>query len=328
MKSMCPLIDYQSLQENKNILEEDMKGIQYITLLSSIVMFCGCNNTKLSIEEIDNRPILNVCVIAGQSNAVGNGYICDLTEQQKKDYPTILYYGFGDVADGGKVSYVSSKEGKGNGTSKDFFGMEVGMAQYFETLQTTEEHYGIIKCAYNGSSIVKDADTNRGDWNVYDDLGNGENAFHLIDTIHQATACFEEMGYKVRLMGCAWMQGEADYETCTDYHSRMKALMNYIRSNTGYESLPFALGELAKQNYPDKSKPFYVSLEFLKKKGEGLVDIVRISELKPRCTIEEAGKGNYGPWDFVHWSGEEMLQIGTLFAKSIVAMDNEVKKTQ
>ena len=305
-----------------------MKKGKMIATISSLIMCVGCNNinsSDASSSVVDTRKVLNVCIIAGQSNAVGNGYIVDLKEEDQQDYPDILYYGNGDVEDALKLSYVSSKPHKGNGTTKEFFGMEVGMAKYFSSLQNEEQHYGIIKCAYNGSSIVKDASSDRGDWNVYDELGNGENAINLIDTINQAVARFEEEGYKVVLMGCAWMQGEADYATCKDYHSRMKALMNYIRSNTGYESLPFALGELASQNYPDKTNPFYVSLEYLKKKGEGLVDIVRISDLKPRCTASEAGKGKYGQWDFVHWSKEEMLQIGSMFAKSIVDMNENVK---
>lgn len=314
-----------------------MKGIKIMALLTAVTLVGGCASDDHSISssedssssvKIDTRPVINVCIIAGQSNAVGNGYLCDIKEEDQKDYPSILYYGNGDVADKDKLSYVSSIDGKGNGTSYNHFGMEVGMADTFVKLESDTNQYGIIKCAYNGSSIVKDVSPERGDWNVYDEQGNGRNATDLIETIKRGIDAFEGRGYRVRLMGCAWMQGEADYATCNDYDKRMMALISLIRKETGYSSLPFALGELAQQNYPDKTKPFYKSLEYLKRKGEGLIDIVRISEIKPRCTYQETGKGKYGEWDFVHWSGYEMIEIGNRFADTLINLDEQVKKSQ
>ena len=305
----------------------------FVMMMTSLTLF-SCSSSSSDLSEApttsveDNRPVLNVVIIAGQSNAVGNGYLVDLKEEDRKDYSSILYYGKGDVADFEKVSYVSSKLGKGNGFDFNSFGMEVGMAKKMVGLESSNERFGIIKCAYNGSSIVKDADPSRGDWNVFDEQGNGRNAYDLVDAIKNGTKAFEKLDYRVRYVGVAWMQGEADYQTCNDYHKRFKALMELIRKETNREDLPFAIGELAKQNYPDRENPFYKSIDYLKKKGEGLVDIVEIKDIKPRCTYEEANKGKYGEWDFVHWSGYEMVTIGEMFLDSLLAMDQLVKNPQ
>ncbi|MCI7622411.1 MAG: hypothetical protein MSS73_04630 [Bacilli bacterium] len=114
----------------------------FVIMMTSLTLFsCSSSSSELSEAPTtsveDNRPVLNVVIIAGQSNAVGNGYLVDLKEEDRKDYSSILYYGKGDVADFEKVSYVSSKLGKGNGFDFNSFGMEVGMAKKMVGLESS-----------------------------------------------------------------------------------------------------------------------------------------------------------------------------------------------
>lgn len=301
------------------------RKLSLILITSCLLISCGTKNvdntSTMSKEEPTTtetpKNSIDVFLIAGQSNANGNGYIEDIKNQDLKEYTNTYFYGGGHCTSKDKLEHVSSIMGQGKGSENFMFGMEVGMSEIFEQKYKNDKT-AIIKCAFNGSSI-KNPSSN-GDRNVFDDVGKGDNYLALKETTTKGLSELEKLGYTPRIKALAWHQGEADYNSCPDYKKRILALKNKIVEDFNAPNLILAMGELAMQNFPNQSSDVALGLYNAQGYDREHNVLVEIKELKTRCTQAESNSGAFGAWDFLHWSGDEMIEIGKRYANSILKL--------
>ena len=299
-----------------------------LTFLTALCMLCACDTSKPDEGGDDTPPTgsadapVYVYLIGGQSNAVGNGYLDDLERKDLKDYPNVYYYSDGEHANEacrGNLLNVTASYGQGRYTYS--FGMEYGMAKIFtQEYEKDNVKRAIIKYAYDGSDIKSQSSNT--DWNVYDDAGTGSHYKNLIQTVKDGLKKLEDEGYTPVIKGFAWMQGESNH-TLSDYQVRLEAIRDKARVDLKTPNMQFVMGEIAFENYGESN---YVNnaIHAIAQLEPTLCKYVACGNLSTRCKksaclTTQSSKG--GPYDYLHWSGKNMLKIGEMFAQAFLELD-------
>ena len=204
-----------------------------------------------------NNPI-DIYLIAGQSNAVGNTdadveALKKVDERFESGFNDILYYGYTDVEVGGSapsdLTLVSTKLGLGlRSTSHVYMGPEVGMAHYLSQNKEGQK-FGIIKYASGSSSIYDDIESKnnsrKGNWyspGVASALGvepkdakiSGNCYRVFLDVVRSGLEAYRKQGYTPRIKGLAWIQGESESGSenySGKYSILLQALINDMRKD-------------------------------------------------------------------------------------------------
>lgn len=296
------------------------KFVQIVVMGMSLLTLCACTAPE---TKPDNAPKdIYVYLIGGQSNAAGYGYVCDLSkEEQNRTYEHVYYYAGGEHTNSAcRNQLLKVKAGQ---CAYEFsFGLELGMAKVFtQEYEKDGVRRAIIKYAYGGSSIKSSSDGM--DWNVYDDAGTGAHYDKFIEVVTAGLQALRDAGFNPIIKGMAWMQGETDY-LVSDYKARLKALRDKVRTDLNVPEMPFVMGEIAYQNYGKKN---YVNnaIKTISEEEPTLCSFVECGNIAPRCKKESdcapVQTASGGPFDHLHWSGENLLEIGRMFAAEMVAVN-------
>lgn len=298
-----------------------------LSCLTALLLCCSCAGGKDKGGDTPpsggggNNPVY-VYLIGGQSNAVGNGYLDDLERKDMKEYPNVYYYSDGDHANEqcrGKLLHVTASYGQGRHIYS--FGMEYGMGKIFtQEYEKDNIKRAIIKYAYDGSHIKVYEDGK--DWNVYDDAGTRYHYNQWLKTVNDGLEKLEDEGYTPVIKGFAWMQGESDH-TLSDYQVRLEALRDKARQDLNAPNMQFVMGEIAFENYGEIN---YVNnaIHAIAAAQPTLCQYVACGNLATRCKksaclSKQSPQG--GPYDYLHWSGKNMLRIGEMFAQAFLSLD-------
>ena len=228
------------------------------------------------------EKIINVYLIAGQSNAVGYGkdtagVIAKSDERFTKGFDNVLYYGSQERWFGAYPNQVFEPLKLGMGVSSECSGAEIGIAS---AIANDGGLNAVIKCAWGATHLYPDTQYNislqQGTWtspsyieknNV--DLsrnpliGNMYNRFE--ETVKNGIQLLIEDGYTPVIKGVWWMQGEAEMftlEMSSAYRELFETLIkdtrNMLGEATGYDCsyVPFVCG-LPKWNTNNGSAPTY-----------------------------------------------------------------------
>ncbi len=303
------------------------KNIQKIGILLLCVALLLVGTAFASSAE--NEKVLDLYVIAGQSNASGYSKVNTVSDENdlsvyRSGFDNIYMYGRADAAtfSGAKVAY-------GQGMASDRFGAEIGMADKIAEFNSGNTSV-IFKYAVGGTYLVNNTtnsfSTNNGNWCPPSMCKEGDSGFNAAITgklfrgwQEQLTATvqkYQKDGYTVRLCGTFWMQGEAESGTASEYNvydNYLEALIGDMRSV--YSSLkldnakkaPFVIGKI--------SSTF--------NNGGGGVGTIRDKQdaVAKRMadqnvyaiesyTICENGTYKAGCFDFYHFNGDDMLALG------------------
>ena len=268
-----------------------MKIKSICLLLSLILLFAlvSCNlfngngaNSGNGERVLGTEKIINVYLIAGQSNAVGYGMdsgnrIAKSDERFVNGFENVLYYGAherwtGKYLDGG---FEPVKLGMGVADNRS--GAEIGIAN---AIADYGEMNAIIKCAWGATHLYPDSNYDvslkQGTWtsptyiknNNVDTsknalIGNMYNRFE--QTVTDAIGLLIEDGYTPVIKGVWWMQGEAEMftlEMASSYRELFETLIydtrNMLSEVTGYDcgKVPFICG-LPKWNTKNSAPPTY-----------------------------------------------------------------------
>ncbi len=229
-----------------------------------------------------SENIINVYLIAGQSNAVGYGK--DTGNEIRKSDPrfsdgfeNVLYYGSQERWNGKNLGIGFSPLTLGMGVAADSSGAEIGIAS---AIADNGEMNAIIKCAWGATHLYPDANYDislkQGTWTspsyIKDNqvdlsknplIGNMYNRFEK--TVIDGLQLLIEDGYTPVIKGVWWMQGEAEMftlEMASKYRDLFKALIsdtrNMLSRTTGYDCsyVPFVCG-LPKWNSNNSAPPPY-----------------------------------------------------------------------
>ncbi|MBR5280798.1 MAG: hypothetical protein IKU26_07535 [Clostridia bacterium] len=296
------------------------KIVQIVVMGMSLLTLCACGASETKPES--TRKDIYVYLIGGQSNASGCGYVGDLSEAERATiYEHVYYYGGGEHANIHCRDQLL-KVTAGQGTFEFSFGLELGMAKILtEEYEKDGVERAIIKYGYSGSSIKSLSDGM--DWNVYDDAGTGAHYDKFIEVVTAGLQALKDAGFNPVIKGMAWMQGETDY-LVSDYKARLIALRDKVRIDLNVPAMPFVMGEIAYQNYGKKN---YVNnaIKAISEEEPTLCSFVACGNLAPRCRRESdcapVQTASGGPFDHLHWSGENLLEIGRMFATELVALN-------
>ena len=228
------------------------------------------------------KDIINVYLIAGQSNAVGFGM--DTADRIAKSdvrfsdgFDRVLYYGSQERWSGESFDAGFKPVRLGMGVSPEHSGAEIGIAP---AVNDSGEMSAIIKCAWGAVHIYPDTQyeisLEQGTWtpptyikkhNV--DLtenkliGNMYNRF--VKTVKDGLSLLINDGYTPVIKGVWWMQGEAEMftpEMSSAYKELYETLIcdirNMLTEATGYDcfDVPFVCG-LPKWNTDNSPEPPY-----------------------------------------------------------------------
>ena len=266
-----------------------MRNISLILLLLLVFSLPSCklidgDDPKPSEKEYmsGTEKIINVYLIAGQSNAVGYGMdtgnkIAKSDERFVNGFDNVLYYGSFERWSGKSFDGGFEPVKLGMGVEPTRSGAEIGIAS---AIADNGEMNAIIKCAQGATHLYPDTTyevslkygtwtsptyikNNNVDMSKNPLIGNMYNRFE--DTVIKAIKLLIEDGYTPVIKGVWWMQGEAEMftiEMASAYRELFETLIydtrNMLSEVTGYDcgNVPFICG-LPKWNSKNSAPPTY-----------------------------------------------------------------------
>ncbi len=300
--------------------------------------------------EVDpNKPNVNVIILAGQSNAAGSAPITNDIRNQygnKKFSNVFINYNVSEAVGNTVTTYFTNgdnfdmyKLGIG-GFGENYFGPELGLADYLSTNAPDESWY-IIKYAPSGSELDRQ-------W-----FGDAKLADRMIGYVQSKINILAE-DYNVNLAGFVWMQGESDAlgsDMAGRYSNNEQKLMTLVRnefaayakrnstalstpgsgivfvnggiSNSGVWTYHDIVNTAKKENCAWLYDP---ANGFTSNASYNIANSIFVdtSTLKSKYQSYVDGEDNYGNEqdnsDQAHYSDESMLNLGTWFGYSLQSM--------
>ncbi|WBU37444.1 sialate O-acetylesterase [Homoserinibacter sp. YIM 151385] len=195
------------------------------------------------------NPVLDVYVVAGQSNAVGYGTDGAQLPASSADAQIRFFYRQGDgddqyVSTSGTVTTLGVQTANFNRGSPPAtsFGLEMGIGR---TLYAQgRRDIAIVKVGYGNTDLASQ-------WNP----ANANGLFTVLrDQLSAATSQWNQQGYRTRIAGFFWMQGDADalnQSMAANYGTNLTNFKAAVRSVAADRDLPFIVGRIrAGSNLP------------------------------------------------------------------------------
>ncbi len=194
----------------------------------AVLVLLGCGTPG-------SAALLQVYMLGGQSNMVGQGSAGDLPPSlQGPQADVLLYAQAATPGIGGQLVALQPAS-----TRTDAFGRQFGPEVLFgRTLADArpERNIALIKYAVGATSLADD-------WNPVS--GSAYAGFR--NTVSAGLAAIRAAGHSYELAGMIWMQGERDTRSDADahnYEANLTAFIADIRGRYG-ENLPLVIGQLS-----------------------------------------------------------------------------------
>ncbi len=249
-----------------------------------------------------------IIILAGQSNAVGVGYVKYLhkhfspekTAEFMKGYsnPRINYFSH-DIRSGG---FVDTKVLCAERT-KETFGPEIGIAEQLSARYPDESLF-IVKCAVGATSMQEH-------WHSPDGIYYTELVTLLKESIH----ALEDEGFSPRIRAFCWMQGENDAcvkEHAAEYIELYDKMLGDLKDTFAeyLDNCVYIDGGIGRfgdfYQEINKSKCAY---------AQGHEDCRYIDTIG--AGLSGANEPEEAP-DTVHYDSDSVIKLGRLFAENIV----------
>lgn len=259
---------------------------KYIVIILITVAFHSCKSDK-NIETKDSRnSSIDVILMGGQSNMVGQGKLADINI---KMYENQTYFDFG----------LTSKMKKTVGN----FGPEVGVAEILHR-EAPDKKFILIKYGIGGSSMFDWAPNysiERAKITGKPEFGNMYAT--LLKKVDSITS-----GLDTRIVSLLWMQGERDArvpEAGKEYYDNFQRFIEAIRKDTKNPDLPIIFGKI---NPPQSRFTLVDSVAAAQK---------RISEnIKNMILVSTDGLSKKK--DSVHYDSNGQLELGRRMGESLI----------
>ncbi len=272
-----------------------------------------------------------IIILAGQSNAVGVGFVKYLSKHFDLETVARLTGGFEQV----KISYVShdiQNEGFVPVTvncteeTKDTFGPELGMADYLTEVCPNEEFF-IVKCAFGGSDMFNGWRSPSSGVPYREELV-AEPKKALVDPAYQFPGwCYnalvkrlrkslEELknnGYEPKIIGFCWMQGEADSASphADPYIDRYDCMLRDLKETFApyFEECVFVDAGIS-EIWVDYEQMNARKKAYAEAHGHRFADTVAAG-LTTRYEPEEEP-------DIYHYDADGVIKLGRMFAEGVM----------
>jgi hypothetical protein len=184
---------------------------------------------------------IDVYLLAGQSNATGQGYVKNLDDTMRIDTTVLIFHSGSPHLNSGKqaLTWMPLRQAS---ESPDRFGPELGFGNRIHQLYPNKK-IAIIKHAHSGTNLY--AQWNPGK-NLTDTLHWGEQYKTLVETVVKGLDDLRKMGYKPILKAMLWQQGENDAvakdSASQRYAANLTHFIKRIRKQFKSSSMPFIYG--------------------------------------------------------------------------------------
>ncbi len=277
----------------------------------------------------------DIVILAGQSNAVGVGHTKYLPKHFSPEkvqaylagYPGVQIRYFSHDKKNAAFEPVSVNQTE---LSKDTFGPELGMAEYFTAHHPDREVF-IVKCAFGGMSLWRDfrSPSCGGDYDAgafadqYEDMINSVFAGkpvragwcfnELVKLLRESIAALEAAGYAPRVRAFCWMQGENDgseAETTAQYIGLYDAMLHDLA-----EAFPAYMADCVSVDAAISAQwPFYRELNAAKENYARTHNGRYIDTVAAGLTT--ANEPEEEP-DVYHYDADCVIRLGHLFAQQV-----------
>lgn len=273
-----------------------------------------------------------VIILAGQSNAVGVGYVRYLPKHfdaetvqrltQKFEKIQISYVSHDIRSDGFVPTGVNCTE-----ESKDTFGPELGIADYLDGV-CPEEEFFIVKCAFGGSDMYNGWRSPKSGVPYREEL-EAEPRKALVDPAYQFpgwcyNACVKQIrksldelkdkGYEPAIIGFCWMQGEADSPPphSEPYIGRYDCMLRDLRETFApyFEKCVFVDAGIS-TTWIDYELMNANKKAYAEANGYKFIDTIAAG-LTTGIEPEEAP-------DIYHYGAGSVIKLGRMFAEGVIA---------
>lgn len=265
---------------------------------------------------------VQVVLLAGQSNMVGNGNYEELDEAVRaridKIKDRVLYSNHGKAAK--PLSYNTIKPSEKYPYTKSF-GPELFIGLTLAEAYP-DQQFLLIKKAQGGTALY-------GAWNPEWSAEKAQqiekgfkqkldlNKMH-ITAIHKNLKALEASDQTYKIIGMAWMQGENDavLDVSADtYATTLKKLIAKYRKEFDVKNMPFVIGQI-NSRYGVKNGAARVRAAMETVASED--DYVGIIKTSTDTSWSDYPKNP----DNVHYNAEGQKRLGTAFAKEIISLQN------
>lgn len=195
------------------------------------------------------KPVIEVYLIGGQSNATGQGYLSNMDDSMKVDRRVLIYHSgkphlnSNFLPDQWFPLHASSE-------SPDRFGPELGFGSQLQNLRP-KARIAIIKHAHSGTNLYKQWNPGK-DQN--DTINQGLQYKIFMSTVKSGLDSLVKRGYQPVIKGMLWQQGESDAdkgeEISKSYGKNLKQFIIRVRQDLKTANMLFVYGYV----YPPPNK--------------------------------------------------------------------------
>lgn len=207
-----------------------MKNIHLLFSLSMLLSLTGCGGNasstvtssdktssskvvsssivSTSTINVGNPNVVDLIIMAGQSNMEGHTWINKLLEKTPSEMHDYYLNGFEDTLiryncdRGSNLNEEFEKVKVGMGFDKTRFGPEIGIAERLQETGRKRPTY-LVKYTVGGTSLNRD-------WRSPSSGAQNSLYTKMVEYIYDIILEFEEQDLEVNIKGLLWMQGEAD----------------------------------------------------------------------------------------------------------------------
>jgi hypothetical protein len=159
----------------------------------------------VTITIAQKRKLIEVYLIAGQSNATGQGYVANMSDTMKVDRKVLIFHSGKPHLNSGLAPFEFAPLHQAS-ESPDRFGPELGLGTTLQKLKP-QSHIGIIKHAHSGTDLYNQwnpgkSEQDTTDWGVQFKV--------LVQTVNSGMDSLRKRGYAPTIKGMLWQQGEND----------------------------------------------------------------------------------------------------------------------
>ena len=345
--------------------------------LLAFVVFAASFGAFAPAKADETLKTVDVYLLMGQSNAAGFSSVKSGSAALTSDtFDNVLVGGVnqpylnGTFSNFKRLDYSSLVPAKKDlGKTAGYFGPEYGMARALSSAKVSVNGMGkplydkdnkavIFKYAVGASRLlnyVEDGDKDRGTWYPRSlvDTSSANYAEGVTGALYAgAVAAFrtfadnlKKSGYQPVVKGIAWMQGEADRNSPSEYRNVIQSFVRDLREDlteiTGVDASDaiFAMGEISETFYSSTQRA--TNKAFIKMQNE----VAELESMQPAAVVEtgdlpinlpESELGQYGytksgatfntgygdyivGTDRAHWNAKDMVLIGERFGAAFLS---------
>ena len=230
----------------------------------ALALLCSLTGGRLMSDEA--QPLVNVYVLAGQSNAEGhntaNSYTPAPFPSWLRHQTNVLFWPGSNAKSSLRNAWTHLQIGASE-IGPQAFGPEVSFG-YVMASANTNARIAIIKYAAGGTGIARSRDyqdyIDHPQLVGFNDHGRnwhwpepqapaGDLYTNLLANVRTALAELKRQGRDYRLAGFLWMQGEHEAgispRMAQDYEGLLTGLIQHVRRDLAQPNLPFVIGQIS-----------------------------------------------------------------------------------